>query len=151
MRPWRSVLFCVIGFLIILITILSLLTLNLSTKPKIIFLDTKSDFSLDIDRSNKKTFEYELGSVSSENNNIFVVISPKVKQTPIAAGYGEHAMYYAEWNHVGIWNILTIYIDRVEYDKVDPEKSIKILKMFISREIVQRMNVLDNVSITDRL
>lgn len=148
MAFWKRLLIGLLGLLVVVTFILILLTYPFGTKSKVVFLDAKPGFSFNIDKSKKDDFENNLDLASGKDNNILVNLSPKFKKTISGAGYGDSdPCYYAEWSNVGIWSILTIYMDDQQCEKIDEEKRTKILKLFVSREIANRMNILENINI----
>jgi hypothetical protein len=120
-------------------------------KQVVYFLSLKPGFSWNVDEVKKTNFENELAEVVKTNQKIFVVMSPVLKKTSSAAGWGEgSATYYAKWKLWDGLSILTIYMDKNESGKLKPEVKTRILRLFIAKEITTKIGAQNDFSTLDR-
>lgn len=103
---------------------------------KIIFLNFKPGFSLNIDKTKLTDYEHELQEVSGKNKLVLVIVKRDFKATSSGAGWGENdPAIYGEWSAVKSINILSIYISDTEWQKIPTETRGNLFRRFVAQEI----------------
>ena len=136
MRSWKSILLVIFLGLLALVIVLEISLFLKGGVSKIIFLNLKPGFSLNIDKTKLTDYEHELQEVSGKNKLVLVIVKRDFKATSSGAGWGENApAIYGEWSAVKSINILSIYISDAEWQKIPQETRNKLFRRFIANEI----------------
>lgn len=152
MVSWRKLLLTFIVLFVIVDLFLFFFLFSNKTKTNINFISLNSGYSWEISKNNKNSFENKLIEAGATNEKIVVVMSPKFEVTPRGAGWGDgKPVYYGKWNNIGNYEILTVYTDENELQKLIPENRTKLLNLFVTHEIVSKEEVLKSVDATDQL
>lgn len=152
MKLWNKVFIVGVVIFTIFDAILVFMLLSSNSDTNVNFVNLKPGISLKVNDSNKKNYEKELIGAGADKHNIIVTISPLFKKTDSGTGWGEgEPCYYSEWKNVGGFEILTIYADKNELEKLPQETKTKLLKMFIAHEINNRLEMGDNIGVLNKL
>ena len=136
MRFWKISLLFVIFGLVIFIAIMASKLLIAGAEGGIYFVSFRPGFSLKADKNKLIFYKQELKGALGANPRVLVILSPKLKKTQVATGWGENdAIYYGEWKKWYGWNVFVVYLDKAEWQKIPAVTRNRLLGLFVVREI----------------
>ena len=142
MRFWKTSLLFVIFGLVIFIAVMASKLLIANQGGGVYFFSFRSGFSLKADKNKLAAYKQALKGILGANPRVFVILSPKLKKTEMATGWGENdTTYYGEWKKWYEWNIFVVYLDKGEFQKLSSEVRNRLLGLFVVRKINEFLGV----------